>query len=434
VKPATAITGTVFDPNGERLAGTHVQAFRRVYSTQGARVRSVMSVITDDLGDFRLFWLRHGEYYVSAAYSDREQRAVLKGLRLAPNLSKPDDGFPTIYLGGDEMLTHAQRVILKPTDDSAGNQIFLRDGPRHSMDVTLVPEGVCARVAIVPEGGVVGPTDFNNTVCGTARLRGLSAGTYAILATNDVLSSGIVLATTTGATARVQVPMQPAVSLSGRISGDASSAQVLTVFGPRPFGGTAPTLNVRLTRNSPYISQEIEMPVGSDGTFTVPSVGPGSYDVSVYPLPENSYVRSITYGGQNALSNPLEVRPGINRLDIQLGSSSVVAQGAVVDRAGRPVPGAQVVLVPRTNRTRADRYLATTSDVVGNFRISGVPPADYVLLAFEDIEPQAYFVFAYDSSAFNKYVASAPSFNAANESNQQRVVAIPAEETAGGIR
>ena len=71
VKPASAITGTVFHPSGERAAAVRVQAFGTVYTPLGPRMRSVMSVATDDLGEFRLFWLRHGEYNISAGYSDR---------------------------------------------------------------------------------------------------------------------------------------------------------------------------------------------------------------------------------------------------------------------------------------------------------------------------------------------------------------------------
>jgi protocatechuate 3,4-dioxygenase beta subunit len=81
VKQAPAITGTVFDPNGERVAAARVQAFRTVYSVRGPQMQSVMSVPTDDLGEFRLFRLRPGQYYVSASLSDRDQRIAAAGLR-----------------------------------------------------------------------------------------------------------------------------------------------------------------------------------------------------------------------------------------------------------------------------------------------------------------------------------------------------------------
>jgi hypothetical protein len=58
---------------------------------------------------------------------------------------------------------------------------------------------------------------------------------------------------------------------------------------------------------------------------------------------------------------------------------------------------------------------------------------DYALLAFEDIEPGAYFVFSYDTAAFNRYSVPAQTLNSGTSNTQLRLVAIPAEETAGGI-
>jgi hypothetical protein len=124
----------------------------------------------------------------------------------------------------------------------------------------------------------------------------------------------------------------------------------------------------------------------------------------------------------------------VSRLNIELAQGTAAAEGIVVDRVGRPVPGADVVLVPRVNRRRADRYKATIADAGGNFRVTGIPNMDYAVLAFEDIEPQAYFVFAYDNEAFNRYTVTAQTLNAGASNNQLRLVAIPAEETAGGIR
>jgi hypothetical protein len=165
-------------------------------------------------------------------------------------------------------------------------------------------------------------------------------------------------------------------------------------------------------------------------------MGPGSYDVSIRPLPARAYVRSVAYGPFDALFTPITINNAtpVSRLTIELVQSNATAEGIVVDRVGRPVPGAEVVLVPRGNRRRADRYLATTADAGGTFRLAGIPAMDYAVLAFEDIEPQAYFVFAYDNVVFNRYTVTAQTLSSGASNNQLRLVAIPAEETAGGIR
>lgn len=448
VKPAPAITGTVFFPSGERAAAVRVQAFATVYTPLGTRPRSVMSVATDDLGDFRLFWLRHGEYRISASYSERDQRVALPGLRITPNLSKTDEGLPTLYYSNEYALSQSQKVRLNRDTDTTGMQLFLKDGPRYTISLTLVPEGTCARVAVVAEGAIVSSTDFVNNVCGSAKLTGLSQGTYFILAANEALASEVVRVTTVNVDTEAKVVLQPTATIFGRVTGNIPGPGR---GGPRgglgntgvpglglrgaPPGSPAETM-VRLSRSLPEISQDFEAPIAADGTFTIPGLGPGSYDVSVQRIPGNVYVRSITYGRFDSLFTPIEINNGTpaGQLSIDLAQSNATAAGAVVDRLGRPVPGAEVVLVPKGNRRRADRYRSATADAGGNFRITGIPNGmDYSVLAFEDIEPQSYFVFAYDDAAYSRYTLAAPTLPALASNLEFRLIAIPAEETAGGI-
>jgi hypothetical protein len=422
VKQAPAITGTVFDPNGERVAAARVQAFRTVYSVRGPQMQSVMSVPTDDLGEFRLFRLRPGQYYVSASLSDRDQRIVTSGLRLSPNLSKPDDGFPAVYFGGGYSPYTSQSVRLAPDTDAAGVQIFLKEGPRFAISGKLVSSepSICARVALVAEGGLISrDTDFVEEACDSFRIEGLSPGIYFLLAMNDQFASEIMQIRIVDRDAQnVDVPLARVVAIGGRVSHGSA--------------GSLSGARVVLSRSLQQLSQIIDSPIADDGTFSV-RIGPGNYDVFVSPLPDASFIDSIRYQGSNGLIAPIRVGFGaLGRLDIQLAVSNVRAEGVVVDGSARPVPGAEVVLVPRANRNRPDRYLATTADAGGNFRVGGIPPGDYVVFAFEDIEPEAYYAFSYNPSLFTSYAGKGQILKSGD--SQMRLVAIPASETAGGLR
>jgi len=75
--PTGAIYGSVYDDKGEPLANVEVRALRASYQ-EGRRVLTVaQSVRTNDLGEYRLFWLPPGRYFVSAVHPDALSPRVL---------------------------------------------------------------------------------------------------------------------------------------------------------------------------------------------------------------------------------------------------------------------------------------------------------------------------------------------------------------------
>jgi hypothetical protein len=148
VNPAPAITGTVFDPFGHRLASARVDAFRMAYRPTGPHVRLIKSAMSDDMGAFRLFRLPPGGYYVSASYSERDQKSGGESYRWSPNVSNADDGFPTLYFGGGYNATQSARIDLGQ-GDNPGTNVYYKEGPRYSVSGRMTgPEGgVCARIA-----------------------------------------------------------------------------------------------------------------------------------------------------------------------------------------------------------------------------------------------------------------------------------------------
>jgi hypothetical protein len=62
----SSISGRIYDEDGEPLGKAQVQALRSVYR-DGRRVMTIVqSVETNDRGEYRLFWLAPGRYFVSA--------------------------------------------------------------------------------------------------------------------------------------------------------------------------------------------------------------------------------------------------------------------------------------------------------------------------------------------------------------------------------
>jgi hypothetical protein len=197
-----------------------------------------------------------------------------------------------------------------------------------------------------------------------------------------------------------------------------------------------------LWRSSNEITQKIEQAVDQDGTFEIPEVGPGFFDVFVEPLTDGLYVASIRQGIQDLLQRPTELtknaRNNFGDLNIQLSGRSAIAEGVALDRAGRPVPGTQVVLVPTVLRNREDRYYSVYTDPGGNFRITGIAPGTYIVFAFEDLDQGAYFAMTYDDGIGNRWLPRGNKMDFAEPAVDPLkaltgVPFFPATETPGGV-
>src|SRR5262249_53467291 len=81
--PAGTISGRVFDRDGEPMANVTVEALKYVYQ-EGQRVMNVVQTArTNDLGEYRLFWLPPGQYFVSATPSENRPAPLLNASPVA---------------------------------------------------------------------------------------------------------------------------------------------------------------------------------------------------------------------------------------------------------------------------------------------------------------------------------------------------------------
>jgi len=266
---------------------------------------------------------------------------------------------------------------------------------------------------------------------GTFEVTGVSPGSYLMLAYGGHSSSPLVPVHVGNSNVeKLSIPLAPAITVNGRVS-------IEGAIRPNLAGTNLAGVKIGLVRRSREIEQRIEVFAGGDGAFTLPDVGPGEYDVLVERVPSGTYTRSIRYGGRDVLSDA--VRIGIDpndSLDVSLSPMTGTVEGHVSERVDVPSPGVQVVLVPEMRlRRRPDRYIVGLTDVSGNFQLTGVPPGQYTAFAFEQIEPEAYYAFAYDPSVSPRFADRAASVNV-NQGNVTRLElkSVPSTETAGGFR
>jgi hypothetical protein len=106
-----------------------------------------------------------------------------------------------------------------------------------------------------------------------------------------------------------------------------------------------------------------------------------AFEVKVSSVPEGCYIASVQYGGRDVPESGIEYVGGA-ALEITIGSDAARVDGKALDKDGHGLEGAVVALIPSDGKgaTRSVR-----SGPQGSFRITGVPPGDYKLLAWEDI-------------------------------------------------
>jgi hypothetical protein len=134
--------------------------------------------------------------------------------------------------------------------------------------------------------------------------------------------------------------------------------------------------------------------VRSDSSFRLEGVPPGEYVVRIRNgLPAGFFVKSARIGDIDALNGPvtLPLRDPNAILEVVVSKNSGQIEGAVAAADGRPLPGAQVVLIPNENRNRAELFRSITADAEGRFALPNVTPGDYRLAAWPSMEPFSWF-------------------------------------------
>ena len=144
--------------------------------------------------------------------------------------------------------------------------------------------------------------------------------------------------------------------------------------------------------------------VKNDGSFELKNVPAGTYHLlatSEDPKLRDYFVKTVNLGGRDVGDAGLTVAGGTYSLDVVASPNGVTIEGTVVDAKDHPVADATVVCVPDAKRRkRSDLYQQDTSDQHGHFRLHGLNPGEYTVLAFEELGDDYHdpdFVKAYQT-------------------------------------
>jgi protocatechuate 3,4-dioxygenase beta subunit len=385
--PAGVISGKTYDDDGEPLPDVQVGAVRQVYS-QGKRSRtSATTASTNDLGEYRLFGLSPGRYFVSCVYP-RWNRSGVE----VDSGDAETEGYAKLYYPGTADVAKAGAIAIKAGEEVSSTDILMRKVPVHQVrgsvynQITHKP-GVGVMLFLLPE---TTNHEWDYTTQATVQKPDGSFVIQEVLPGSYTLSSfwfddGVKYVnrqTVDVGNADVEgiaVTVVPGTNISGRIVWEGQPAverDELTVI---PQAADV------------YFGVRGQGKVGRDNLFTLKGLGEGTYHAAVFGMSKDCYIKDIRYGESSALKDGFTVTRGdAGSLEIILSSRGARVQGTVMDSDSLPQAGVSIVLVPDlAQRENYRKYKTESTDQYGKFDLRGIAPGDYKLFSWMEVEQGA---------------------------------------------
>jgi protocatechuate 3,4-dioxygenase beta subunit len=418
------ISGRIMDDVGEPLARVQVYALAfPAGSPRGIRIGS--GAQTDDLGQFRLFGLQSGEFVVAAEARNNTM--------VSPNTppSEADQvGFMTTYYPGVTDESAAQRVRARAGTETSGVEIRVGSGRLFRVSGTILDaEGRAVSRGngqLVRRGTAFGNTQnffFSTDEQGAFQMQSIPPGDYRLVMRypNYAAMQGVSppdpqlayqAVTVAGDTENLAVVLRVGTTITGQV-----------YFEQEPPASALTQLRIMATSANPEDGMGMGLTpspiVSNTRTFTLKGLI-GEYFLRLIAPYQSIYVKSITADGEDITDAAREFKAS-DRIVITLTSRASIVEGIVTDPRGTP-SGVGIIMFAderalwQTNATRTKR---TGVDANGAYRVSGLMPGRYYIIAV----PRERLTFpanAVDSAYFEQLSKDAETL-VIGDSEQRRV-------------
>src|SRR5688500_6149459 len=395
------IAGRITDELGEPLAGVRMAAMRHQYLPNGQRRLTPVGgggmfggIVTNDLGEFRLYSLMPGTYVVSAMPAELGGMVMTTPGGPAPPGTQ-NDGHGITYFPGTTNEDEAQAITVGLSD--IANASF-----------AMVPQRTTRVSGIVRDS------------------QGKPISTSLSLRTQSGNSMSMRMLTTSGTDGRFSVgnipPGEHFIEVSPRAGSDeAASVKIQadgqeisdlivslapgeTITGHVTFEGPPPAPNsFRVLANSPdpgsppptRTFDNTQGIVDEKGQFQIRGVY-GRAVFNAAPVASglgapNWFLKSVTFNGENITDTPFDASSarGDARIEIVMTDKQTTVSGMVKDARGQNITDYTVVIFPARLREGAmpTRYTRVVRpDQQGRFQTRGLPPGEYLGVAVESLE------------------------------------------------
>ncbi len=398
---AAVITGRVSDEDSEPMANIQIAALRKrseeeiedegPFASRQQELIPAASARTDDRGQYRLFGVKPGDYYIRATDS------VYPGFD-----GVMDDGlerfarerlgsqYASVFYPGVVQLSQAEVVSV-----TAGQETQIDFTMRHIRTVTvsgrvIAADGKPANALVdLQEVGVqdygLGHSSEQTDSDGRFTIRGVPPGSYFLVVMqqqSDHEYSGRArqkIEVGSENIDSVMVALGRGSDFHGQVTADGlplESAHIEGVYiNLRPVGADDP--------------MTIGTPVKKDGTFDLKDVPDGDYAVMAFVEGTGWFLKSARLGPDDILNEGLHVERESSggTISIVISSTGAQLEGSVTE-ADKPVLGAHVRISPDPQTAyNGLRWKTTTTDQNGHFVIPGIAPGKYRVVARSPMTP-----------------------------------------------
>jgi protocatechuate 3,4-dioxygenase beta subunit len=442
----SVVAGRIRDPNGQPISGMNVAVYRVTYSN-GRKTWSIFNQkSTDDRGEYRIYWLLPGEYYVGVI--PRTPGAIPGpqdswARTFYPGTTDPGTAMPIEVKDGNEVTGADITIQTVAAGTFKISGIAINSSARPNPTTGMIDRSISSFVLSPREPGVldsVNPPSVANALPPASRgngefeLRNIRPGAYdlypvAPVITDTVASApgtatvgatlpaagtfttvqvigGIVVTSQSGPGGQPTTRRQPTGRAQVEVNRDIADLRVSVNLGAplsgevlvNGTGGSAIKpesirLNLRSLDTTPasFVSLVGSIPVDTAGKFTAANVPEARYTLQILGLPATAYVADIRQGGTSVMDNGFVHDLSATPIQIVVDANGVTLQGKVVNADGKPAANATVVLVPpQARRQNSLLYKNVTTNETGSFTVRGVAPGSYTIFAWESVPPTAW--------------------------------------------
>ena len=415
----SVLAGRVADEFGEAVAEAEVTAMRMQF-TNGRRrlVPSGRNGTTNDLGQFRIYGLPPGEYYVSASLRNMNAMVMdIMGGPGGPTGSNQSAGYAATYYPSTPTPGEAQRISLAVGQELASVDIQLQpvklaritgsavgsDGKPMSGAMVMLMPAMKDALQFMPGG--TSRTDAN----GNFTLSSVTPGEYSL----QVQSMGGMISAAGGnmtftfrsdATTTTSQPSQEREFAVANVNVTGEDITGMVMVGTRgakatgtiSYGSAAKpegTAGIRVTATPAELdSNPMPMFGGSNvkdtGAFEVEGLM-GQRIFRAANLPKGWILKSVKVNGQDVTDKGVEFKPGedVNGVELELTNRTTAISGSVTNDRGEIHKDYTVVVfaedeakwtLPQNRWTSSSR-----PDQEGRFKFANLPAGAYLAIAVE---------------------------------------------------